>query len=213
MADLLRVSITGALPDGEQWTVNPVYGIGGDFGAPVSSTQANTIAVAIAAIAVPTGLLQNMSTLTTVTGARIEARSKAGALESQGEALKAVPTPGTSTSPHPGQIALVSSLRTATAGASGRGRLYWPTSGLKISPTNLRPINADMTSLVTAVKTYLSAIQTAIDATLDGVGLVVWSRKLSTLYPVTSIQMGNVADVQNRRRDQLVEQYFPTTWP
>lgn len=213
MAEVLRVTIMGALPTGEEWTVNPVYAIGGDFGTPVSSTQANTIATAIAAIAVPTGLLTNMSIGTTVLGARVEARSMAGVLESQGEALKAIPTPGTSTQPHPFQIAIVCSLRTALAGASGRGRLYWPATGLRIQSDTLRPTTTDMNTLVSSFKTYLSGIQTAIDTTLDGVSLVVWSRKNSDTNNVTGLQVGNVADVQTRRRDSLVEQYFATTYP
>jgi hypothetical protein len=70
-----------------------------------------------------------------------------------------------------------------------------------------------MTSLTSAVKTYLSGIQAAIDVTLDGVALVVWSRKLALVTTVNSIQLGNVADVQNRRRDNLIERYFPIAYP
>jgi hypothetical protein len=40
---------------------------------------------------------------------------------------------------------------------------------------------------------------------LDGIALVVWSRKNHTTIPVTSISTGDVADVQTRRRDNLIE--------
>lgn len=209
MADVLRVSIFGALPSGEEWSVNPVYSIGGDFGVPVSPSQAQTIADAIAAISVPTAILQNMSNgSTTVQGCRVEARELDGTLESQAEALKGTPQAGSGTNVHPFQVSLVSSLRTTTPGASGRGRLYWPLTGLTLAAATLRPAAATMNPLVTAVETYLSTIDTAISATLTGVGLVVWSRKNGTVANVTTISMGDVPDVQRRRRDSLLELYY-----
>ena len=213
MAEVLRVSIKGALPSGEEWSINPCYSIGGDFGTPVSSTQANTIAIAIAAIAVPTGLLTAMNSTTTVTGARVEARSLTGALEAQGEAAKAVATPGTGNTLKPYQSAVVISLRTGLAGASGRGRLYWPGTGIEIFAVNLRPSAAGMSSFLSGAKTYLSGIQSAIDVTLDGVALGVWSRKNADIVPVTQLQAGDVLDVQRRRRDQLVETYTSVAYP
>lgn len=213
MADLLRVSIVGTMPGGEEWSVNPVYSVGGDFGTPVSALQAQTIAGAIAAIAVPTGILTQMLNSSTVSGCRVEARNLAGVLESQGEGVKAVPTPGTSSTAHPLTTAVVSSLRTAHAGASGRGRLYWPLNGVSLSATTSRITGATVTSVLSAVKTYLSSIEVAIEATLPGVALAVWSRKVPDLFLVTQIQMGDVPDVQRRRRDQLIESYSATPWP
>ena len=213
MAHILRVSILGAMPSGEEWSVNPIYSIGGDFGTPVSSSQANTIALAIAARTVPTGLTSIMNSTTTVTGVRVEARSLTGVLESQAEAMKAVATPGTGTQPLPFQSAAVISLRTALAGASGRGRMYWPATGMALVTTTLRPLNTLVTSVLSGAKTYLSGIQTDIDVTLDGVALGVWSRKLADINVVNQLQMGDIVDTQRRRRDQLIETYQSSTYP
>jgi hypothetical protein len=213
MADLLRVSIFGQMPGGEEWSVNPVFSVGGDFGTPVSPQQAQTIATAIAAIAVPTGLMNLMSNSTNVQGVRVEARSLAGVLESQGEALKGIATPGGQTVGHPFQTAVVLSLRSGTPGASGRGRLYWPGTGAPLNIADLRIVTGTVSSALSGAKTYLSGIETAIEATLTGVSLCVWSRKLVNLFPVTQLQIGNVADVQRRRRDALVEGYQATTYP
>jgi hypothetical protein len=214
MARILRVSIKGQLPNGEEWSVNPVYSVGGDFGVPVSATQANTIATAIAAVVVPTGLLQAMSTSTNVLGCRVEARGLDGALESLAEANKAVATAGTGASPHPYQTSAVISLRTATPGASGRGRLYWPATAAAIDTASLRITAAFHPTLLAAAKTYLSGIETAIEATLTGVALAVWSRLgTGSVSVVTSLNVGNVFDVQRRRRDTLVETYLTTTFP
>lgn len=214
MAEVLRVSIKGNMPSGEEWSVNPVYAIGGDFGVPVSPTQANTIAVACAAVSVPSGLLKLMSVGTSVSGIRVEARTLAGVLETQAEAVKGTAQIGTGTAPHPYQTSAVISLRTPLAGASGRGRLYWPATGMSIDTTTLRMGSSDHLAIPAAAVTYLSAIQAAIDVTLDGISLVVWSRKgAGSTQNVNSIQAGNIFDTQRRRRDQLIETYAAATYP
>lgn len=213
MADLLRVSIVGSMPNGEEWSVNPVYSVGGDFGTPVSPTQAQTIATAIAAITIPTALLTSLASACTYNGCRVEARSLDGTLESLAEAVKTVPPTGTSATPHPFQTSLVSSLRTGTPGPSGRGRLYWPATGIALLTTTMRPSSTTVSSFLSGVKTYLSGIETAIEASLTGVALAVWSRKVPELYVVNNIQAGDVMDVQRRRRDVLVEAYQSLSYP
>lgn len=213
MAELLRVSIGGSMPGGEVWSVNPVYSIGGDLGVPVSAAQASTIANAILAIAVPTGLRNINASSVNFSTIRVEARSLAGVLETQAEAVRGTPTSGTGTNTHPYQTSLVTSLRSAQPGARGRGRLYWPCTGLSISNTSLRVLTADVVSVRDSVKTYLSGIESAIEVTLTGVSLAVWSRATPDLYPVTSIQVGDVLDVQRRRRDQTIENYSSVAYP
>lgn len=213
MADILRININGAMPGGEVWSVNPVFKIGGDFGEPVSPAQALTIATAIAAISVPAGLLAINPAAVTVAGVRVEARTVAGVLETQAEAVKGAPQPGTSASGLPFQSALVFSLRTTTPGARGRGRLYWPACGIAMQPTTLRAVSATVGSALTAMASYLTSIRTAIDTSLDGVGLTVWSRASLDTSPVTSIQVGDVVDTQRRRRDQSIETYQSVAFP
>lgn len=214
MAEVLRVTIKGGMPNGEEWSVNPIFSIGGDFGVPVSNAQANAIATAIAAIVVPTGMTNAMSSGTNVTGARVEARSLAGVLEAQAEALKASPTAGGGSAPHPFQTSAVLSLRTGTPGPSGRGRLFWPATGMGIDGPTLRMNVTAASGLLAGAKTYLSAIEAAIEVSLTGVALAVWSRKGSgSLSVVNSIQLGNVFDVQRRRRDALVESVTAVAYP
>jgi len=213
MAEIMRVSIFGGLPGGEEWSVNPVYSIGGDFGVPVSAAQALAIATAAAAIAVPSGLTALMNGNTTVQGIRVEARSLAGVLETQAEVLKATATPGTGVVNHPYQTSLVLSLRTTLPGASGRGRLYWPSTGASLNSADLRLAATQHTNALAGAKTYLSGIETAIEASLTGVALGVWSRKLTDITLVNTIQVGNVLDVQRRRRDALLEGYVSVSYP
>jgi hypothetical protein len=208
MAELLRISIIGAMPNGEEWSVNPVFSVGGDFGVPVTQIQAQTIATAIAAISAGNDLRGLMSTSTNINAIRVEARAVNGTLEAQAEASMVTPQAGMGgTNAHPFQTAMVFSLRTATPGATGRGRMYWPATGATLSVSTLRPSSAYVLTALTAMETYLSAIEAAIEVTLTGVALAVWSRKMEALRVVTQLQAGDVLDVQRRRRDALIENY------
>lgn len=214
MADLLRISLGGSLPNGEKWTVNPVWSLGGDFGdVDVSPTQAQTIAAAIAAITFNGPLLTNFAANTTIATVRVEARTLANDLEAVGEAAKSTPQNGTSSVTHPFQTAWVSSLRTSFPGASGRGRLYWPATGVTLQPTTYRPSTSNTLNFATEVETALSQIGQAIAVTFPtGTSLCVWSRTKSTLLAVTSIQVGDILDTQRRRRDSLVESVSSVAW-
>lgn len=213
MADILRVSIVGSLPGGEEWSINPVWAIGGDFGVSVTPSQAQAIADAMAAATIPANFLLMLSTSTAVTGYRVEARTLTGALETQAEAAKTSGGTGTGASAHPYQTSAVVSLRTDRVGPSGRGRLYVPATGVTIASSDLRISTSLTATYLGGVKSYLTALQTAIDATLDGISLVVWSRKTASTNNVKTMMMGNVTDTQRRRRDALLEAYSSVTYP
>lgn len=210
---ILRISLVGTLPGGEEWSVNPVYAIGGDFGVTVTPIQAQTIATAIAAQALPTGFVQNWPAGVVWTGCRVEARALDGTLETQAEGIKTTPTPGAASTVHPFQTAWVTSLRTAYPGASGRGRLYWPAHGVSLVSGTFRPNTTTATTFLSAAKSFLTGTQAAIDTTLDGVSLAVWSRTLQTVNVVNQLQIGDVLDTQRRRRDTLVELVSTNAYP
>lgn len=212
MADLLRVSLQGQLPGGEEWSVNPCFSLA-DFGTSVTYDQLNTIVTAINSISIPTGVRLMQSTSTTNTGCRVEARTITGTLDALAEGVRGSAIPGTGTSAHSYQTAIVSSLRTAQSGATGRGRLYWPATGMIVAASTLRPSAADVTSSLSAVKTYLQAITTAIAPTLGVAPLIVWSRSSGGRYLVNRMLMGDVLDVQRRRRDAAIESYQQLVYP
>lgn len=206
MADLIKVSIQGAMPGGEVWSINPVWRLNA---APVgvTVTQCQAIATAVNAIVIPTGFRDMLSTTTTVTGCRVEARTVSGTLQALSEAVRATPILGSGTAPHPYQTSMVVSLRSPLAGASGRGRLYVPATGIPIATANLRPVTADVTTFLSGTKTYLASITSAVTSQVPDAILAVWSRTLGTTLGVTRIQMGNVLDTQRRRRDAQIENY------
>lgn len=212
MANLLRMSIIGQMPTGEEWSVNPCYIIS-DFGISTSPAQVQAAATAAAAVAVPTQLLAVMSTGTTVNRIRLEARTASGTLENLAEAVRASSAAGTGATQHPFQTAIVASLRTAQVGATGRGRLYFPATGIALTGATLRPATASVTGFLAGAQTYLSGLQTALRTVFSTAGLIVWSRSTTGMYLVDTIQAGDVLDTQRRRRDALVEAYSAVSYP
>lgn len=213
MAQILRVSIFGTMPGGEAWSVNPCWEINGSGGDPVSPAQALTIATAIAAITPAVQVNAMWAPNTVLTGARVEARSLTGVLESQAEALRTTPLNGSATASHPYQSALCLSLLTPGVGPSARGRLYWPATGVVLGLTDYRVPLATRDGILTALKAYLLNIENAIKATLPNANLTVWSRKTANFHDVNQLRLGNVMDVQRRRRDALIEQYGSGPFP
>lgn len=212
MASVVRTSILGTMPGGEVWSVNPCFFLL-DEPAEVTSSEAIAIANAIKAIAVPTGIRTMWSTSTALTGVRVEARDRNGVLESQAEASLAVAATGTGASPHPYQTSSVTSLRTNFPGGQGRGRLYWPATSALLVTATLRHDPSQVTSVLSGVKTYLSAIQAAVAASAGPCALTVWSRTGTAFHQVTELRQGDVLDVQRRRRDQLAETVSVLPYP
>jgi hypothetical protein len=208
MSDLLRISLFGQMPSGEEWSINPVYGLGGDFGTPVSPANAALLADSIANSTPPAGVRALWSTSTNFVGARVEARDLDGTLETQGEAVRSTASVGTGTAALPFQTAMCISLRSQVGGASGRGRLYVPATGVTLTTASLRPSDAVVLAAATDMAGWLLSIEQFIDVRLPGANsLTIWSRKLQAANKVVSIQAGNVLDVQRRRRDTLIETY------
>lgn len=205
MANFLRVSIGGGMPGGEVWSINPCFGYAAP-GLPFSEEELNDIAAAVAAVEI--GTLQTiMSGFTNVSKARVEARTWDGALEGVGEAVRSSPINGSGSSRHPYQTSVVFSLRTASPSARGKGRLYWPATGVAIDTDTLRLSTTTRNAIATGAVTYLEAVEAAIDGIVGGGRLIVWSRADEAGRFVNRIVVGDVLDTQRRRRDTLVENY------
>jgi len=201
------------MPNGEVWSVNPCWEINGATGSPVSPGQAQTIANAIAALSPNTDVRAAWAATTTWNSVRVESRSLTGILETQAEAVRAVPSPGSGTSVHPNQTSIVLSLLTPGVGPSARGRLYWPATGQLLQTSDYR-ISATLQGLLlTGLKAFLLNIEAAIVATLPNANLTVWSRKTANYHDVNQLRLGNVLDTQRRRRDTLLESYVAGPFP
>jgi hypothetical protein len=200
------------MPGGEVWSVNPTFFLL-DEPASVSGAEALAIANAVNGITVPTGLRAFMNSQTLFTGTRVEARDRAGVLEAQAEQPRVTTVPGTGVAAHPYQTSTVTSLRSSFPGGRGRGRLYWPATGATLLATNLRIDPTVVGVGLTAVRTYLKAIQDAVAVSAGPNDLAVWSRAGSAFHKIIEVRQGDVADTQRRRRDALTENYSTLTYP
>jgi hypothetical protein len=144
----------------------------------------------------------------------VEARTYDGSLETLAEATRGAAIAGTGGSSHPSQTSVVLSLRSNVPGASGRGRLYWPATGMGIDAATLRPLASGLTNFLTDARTYLVALNGAVRATFPGsVGLSVWSRTGATSHVISKLLVGDVLDTQRRRRDAYQETYQTQAFP
>jgi hypothetical protein len=204
--DYMRVSIKGQLPGGEVWSINPCFAVPGVSEEDPGAANLLAAATAVAGITPGTALLTALSTVGNITQARIELRTFVGPLVMAGEFTRATPLVGTSNPTKPFQTSIVASLRTPFAGASNRGRLYWPYLGGALTTSGLRLDSPSNLTAATGMWTYLKAMEAAIrTATGIQVVLAVVSKKLAKAEEVMYVEVGDVADVQRRRRDKLVE--------
>lgn len=211
----MRVSILGSSPGGEVWSINPVFDPEGELPGFPSQGALDAATLAIANLNPAANLLSLLSPSLSITGARVEAREDSDdSLIAISNQSRTTVLPGTGTARQPAQCAMVFSLRTNTPGASGRGRLYWPTVGSTIG-TDLRFAQSGVTTMVGEMKTYLAAIESALEAAWPGgvFALAVRSRATRSTPHVVRLQAGNVIDTQRRRRDAYAETYSTVNYP
>lgn len=214
----IRVMLRGTLPGGESWSVNPAYNETTNV-VTWDQEAGQSAATAIAAITLGTGLNGLRSNAAPGSIVRVERRTDAGILVGAAEAPWTITGTGASAAVHPPQTSCVLSLRSNTPGSRGRGRLYWPALGATLNATTLR-LSAPTTSAVAdAAVAYLDAIETALKEQLNpspsliDYHLCVVSPTTATRTDITRIEVGDVLDVQRRRRDKLVESRAITAYP
>lgn len=219
MAKYVRLSIKGRLGSQEVWSVNPVIDPAGEVGFDFDQTNFDAFVASLRTVTIPTVLLEGLSTAGSITGFRAELRdTDAVGFIGAAETTLASPIVGTGTPTKTPQTAFVASLRTGSALASGRGRLYWPALGLTISATTLRLPSTAAGQAADGMSSYLTRICAQAKATLTPVSLVqfgvsVYSPTKKLLTPVTNIRVGDVLDVQRRRRDAMPEAYSTSPFP
>lgn len=107
----------------------------------------------------------------------------------------------------PGDVALVTSLRTALSNRSGRGRFYLP------GPAKDQVASADGRVEATAVTALLGNLSTAWTNYVATAAPVIYSRTLRSTTPVTSFDIGNLFDTQRRRESSMLESRVSNPMP
>lgn len=215
----IRVILSGTLGSQEVWSVNPAYNETTNV-VTWDQEEGQTAADAIGALAVPSALKTIASSAVVGTRVRVERRSDDHVLLGAAEAAWSGMGAGTGTATKPPQTAVVLSLRSNTPGARGRGRLYWPAIGATISATTLRIAGGvTIDNIASAASSYLDSIETALKNSLQPTPslidyhLTVVSKTSGTRTDISRIQVGDVLDVQRRRRDSMPETYYTVSYP
>lgn len=214
----IRVSLRGRLGSQEVWSCNPAYNettnvVGWE------QVDGQNAANAIGALAVPGALRDIASASGPGISVRVERRSDSH------ELIGAAEAPwtgwGTSTRPadKPAQSSVVLSLRSNVPGGRARGRLYWPGLSVSIDQTTMRLQASTTQALANAASAYLDSIETKLkeqlapSPSLLDYHLCVVSKTGGFRTDVNKIMVGDVLDVQRRRRDRMPEAYSTVAYP
>ena len=214
-----RLSIGGRLGATERWTINPAFDPEWESSAAAWDQEAGE-AMVIAAAGVTPGaqILSALSSAANISTFRLEGRNDDHSLAGVAEYILPTPYAGSGAPSKPAQSAMVLSLRTNTPGASGRGRLFLPAINVPLDTTTLRLSTVTTGALLPNVVSYLRGVQDAMRDAGDffpwtSLNLCVVSRSTGQRPLVNRIQIGDVIDVQRRRRDEIRETYIASNYP
>lgn len=119
---------------------------------------------------------------------------------------------GTGTVVLPAQTSLVATLRTAVAGRSYRGRLYFPMTGGALT-TGHQTATAKCDSLATATKTLIDGINALVPTGGNPPSVRVSVRSGAGgghSTPVTQVAVNSLPDTQRRRTGSILPSYTAT---
>lgn len=179
--------MSGAMPGNERWAAG-FWTFPGGGGVPLAQAVADNVADAISDH--QGDFTGTMSTTTTM--ARVDTYGYTGGngAASQGSASLGN-VPGTGPQFHPNQICCCVTMRTATLGRRGRGRLYWPATGIPMQ-TNGQANFSPVDTLVNAFATLFSRVHAVQVSEMDSVH-----------RDMTSVDADYVMDDQRGRKKSL----------
>jgi len=202
------VRINGTLPGGEVWSVTPKF-----TGSPALMTEyadleewATLIGDYIISLSTSDPLIALLSTAGAITSIRTEYRDANNSLAQAAEYVFASPRAGNGTANKVFQTSVVISLRTGRPGRSYRGRIYWPALAATLN-AQLRLSESTMTGIMDSAAGLIGEIEGYSDQVGSSVRLAVVSQTLGVSTRVQTIQVGDILDIQRRRRDSLQELY------
>lgn len=214
-----RVILSGTLGQSETWSCGLAYRYSVDTTTPWPQNELQDAALRIAAIVPGPDVKQAPSTAVRSTLVRVEQRTDANVLVAAAEAAWTQLGSSGAGASKPPQTAIVFSLRTGIPGARRRGRIYWPALAATINPDSLRLTSTATTAYATQMAAYLDGIETALkeaispSPSLNDFALAVYSPTDRVCTDVKTIMVGDVLDVQRRRRDKIPEAYASHSYP
>lgn len=202
------VRINGSLPGGEVWSVTPKFT---RVSGPVTDYEdlerwATVVAGTMETWANANVFRSLLSTAGTIDSVRVEARDAAGQMTQAAEAQLTPSLSGTGSANKMYQSSLVFTFLTGRPGRSYKGRMYWPALNVTLN-TQLRLSQSLIDSYAGAGVELLNLISDAGITDSERPLPVVVSQTQGLVTPITAVRVGDVLDIQRRRRDTLTENY------
>lgn len=202
------VRINGSLPGGEVWSVTPKFN---RPSGPVTEYEdlerwAGVVAGTMEAWGSGNVFRTLLSTAGTIDSVRIEARNAANQLTQAAEVQLTPSLPGISPANKMFQSCVVFTFLTGRPGRSYKGRMYWPALAASLN-TQLRMAQSTIDSYATNGVELLEMIGGAGATDGEFPIPVVVSQTTGVSTPITSVRVGDILDIQRRRRDSLTENY------
>lgn len=188
-ANVQRIVFRGTLPGGEVWSTAFWTRINGNTGT--AQQVADNIAGLPAFGNLLTAAKALMSVQAALTAIDVYQYRNAGTAATGKGTANVANGQGTGSNLHPNTVAAVMTLRTADPSGSGRGRMYWPATGMGMEETG-RFSPARLNDLRFALAALLSTQES-----------VVVSPTRSTSYLLTSVDNDYVPDTIRARSDKL----------
>lgn len=193
----IRQTLNFTLPGGEVASIT----FGWDSGGLIGLSEAAADDFATAAGGLWGNIRDRYSATVLYTGSRIAKYGSDGLLQVAYERA-VVPVGGSSAAENlPTEVAVCASLKTALSSRRTRGRVFLPNPTVTCVTAAGRLTTVAQTDFVDALAAYL----TTFNADGDPMRSCVVSETGQLLTPVTSVNVGDVFDVQRRRRDALLE--------
>lgn len=122
------------------------------------------------------------------------------------------PAAGAVSSPLPGFCSIVWSwLTPVQRGPASKGRIYPPNTPSSYAGGD-QITGAEQSAQITAAKNMLNVLAATYSSSLAFVPTVESSIG-GAFHPINGVRVGNIIDVQRRRKNQIKETYVAATWP
>lgn len=204
----IRVELRGTTASGAE-----VWSCGFSTAPPVGGGLADVESLALEAAVTfannffsVTAVNSAFGTATRFTSTRVQQLEADGSVRATAESILGTPVVGSATTSLPTQCAVVVSLRSPTAGARGRGRMYLPNPAASALQSNGRLTTTVRDALAVNMRSAMNIWNGLADTEPVGVA----SAAGGFVTTVNKIQVGDVVDTQRRRRDALPESYYTT---
>ena len=215
-----RLQLLGSIDTGDIWSCT--FNFATNAGESVASSEAELSAAAGRVRALNDGkivddnLLSFMSSGYSITGFKLSDVSGATFHETAQAAVQlAGPVAGTGSPVQAPEIAACCSFNLNSSNRRYRGRVFWPGVGRSVT-NNFRYLRTDCDNLAAGMRQTLTNLAIAIDGAGDDAGggqnpnsllPCVVSKTGHLATPISQVSVGDVPDVQRRRRNKEQEAY------